>query len=336
MKTNLHKHSSITGATGVRTLVGALIVILIGSSAWWYLSKRPQPGSTPGPQVIRVAYAPVVLNLPSYVAEDKGLFESRGLKPEYVSFSSANDMINALVAGQVDVVTGVSLVPILNLEAQFPGKARVFLHSMMTAATPYDGLVVKADSPIQGLSDLSGKKVGVFPGTTSQNLLKATLVKHGVDVTSVQFVPLPPPSHLSALESGSVDALLAYEPTLSTALHEGARQVFGSIFAELLSPSPISSSVASRKFVADQPEVFAKFVAALDEAILLIQAKPEECRQSLLSHTKITPEVVAKVNLVPDVISTELKPEVVQAFADLLQSIGELPKRVDAKALMAP
>lgn len=309
------------------------IVLLAAIGIWFWFGKQGLQSGQPAK--VRVAYAPVVLNLPSYIAQDRGLFAKAGLNVEYTSFSSANDMINALVAGQVDVVTGVSLVPILNLEAQSPGKARVFLHSLMTAETPYDGVVVKKDSPIQGLADLVGKKVGVFPGTTATNLMKAALKKQGIDPAKVELVTLPPPSHLSALETGAVDALLAYEPTLSTALDQGARRIFGSIFADLLSPSPISSSVVSRKFASEHPDVFKKFAAVLDQAITQIRHDTASCRPSLVTHTKITPQVAEMVNLVPDVLSSELKPDAVQAFVDLLVSLGELPKKVDAHALLS-
>jgi ABC-type nitrate/sulfonate/bicarbonate transport system substrate-binding protein len=321
------------GAVNPRILLILFIALLATLGIWfWYGKKGVQPGET---EKVRVAYAPVVLNLPSYIAQDRGLFAKAGLNVEYTSFSSANDMINALVAGQVDVVTGVSLVPILNLEAQSPGKARVFLHSLMTAETPYDGVIVKKDSTIQGLADLVGKKVGVFPGTTATNLMKAALKKNGIDPTKVELVTLPPPSHLSALEAGAVDALLAYEPTLSTALDQGARRIFGSIFADLLSPSPISSSVVSRKFASEHPDAFKKFAAVLDQAITQIRQDTASCRPSLVTHTKITPQVAEKVNLVPDVLSSELKPDAVQAFVDLLVSLGELPKKVDAHALLS-
>ncbi|RBP36890.1 NitT/TauT family transport system substrate-binding protein [Roseimicrobium gellanilyticum] len=308
---------------------------MVAIAAWWWRTRDAAAASA-GDLVVRVAYAPVVLNLPSYVAQDRGLFEKAGVKVVYTSFSSANDMINALVAGQVDAVTGVSMVPVLNLEAQSPGKARVFLHSMMTKDTPYDGMVVKKGSPIKGLTDLAGKKVGVFPGTTAASLLKATFKKHGIDANTVQLVPLPPPSHLSALESGAVDALLAYEPTLSTALDQGAQQIFGSIFADLLSPSPISCSVVSRKFATEHPEAFARFVGALDESIAMIRANPSECRKMLQLHTKISEQVAQKVNLVPDVTSTETKSDTVQAFVNLLFTIGEMQKKIEAPPLLAP
>lgn len=122
------------------------------------------------PENIRVAYAPVVLNIPLYLGQSRGVFQSNSITVDAKVFTSANDMINAVIADQVDAVTGVSLVPILNLEAQQPGRVRVILHSRMTDEQPYDGLVVKKASPIQTLNDLKGHKAGLYPGTTALNL----------------------------------------------------------------------------------------------------------------------------------------------------------------------
>ena len=300
---------------------------------WW---KRQHVSSPPEAVTIRVAYAPVVLNLPSYLAQDRGMFTAKHLSVEFKLFNSANDMINAAVAGQVDAVTGVSLVPILNLEAQYPGRFRVFLHSKMTDSGPYDGIVVKADSAIKSISDLPGHKVGIFPGTTALNLIKAFLKKHSVSTDGIEFVQLPPPSHLSALESGAVDALLAYEPTLTTSLSKGNRRIFGSIYVDLLSPSPISASVVSRDFEKKYPEAAEAFISVIDEAVRAIRASPQEARPSLANYTKLPPDVIPKVNLVEDVLSTELNTGNLQAFIDLLVQIGELPKPVSASALVKP
>ena len=78
----------------------------------------------------------------------------------------------------------------MNLEAQYPGRVRVVLHSKMTDDQPFDGLLVKKDSPVQSLADLKGRKVGVFPGTTALNLMKAFLKKKGIEPEGVEFVQL--------------------------------------------------------------------------------------------------------------------------------------------------
>lgn len=315
----------------IKVILALLTVAIAVTTTTVFL--RP-PNESPKEGRIRVAYAPVVLNLPAYHAQESGIFAAKTLKVDFKVFGSANDMINAVVAGQVDAVTGVSLVPILNLEKQYPGRARVVLHSKMTDASPFDGIVVKSQSSIQKLSDLEGKKVGIFPGTTAHNLMMALFKKHGVDTSKVELVQLPPSSHLAALESGSIEALLAYEPTLSTALDGGNRRIFGSIYADLLTPNPISVTIISRKFERDHPEQAAAFISSLDESIQAIRKSPENTRSALAAFTKIPPSVLQKVNIVDDSLSSEVSTENLQSFIELMVRIGELPSPIDANQLV--
>lgn len=264
------------------------------------------------------------------------MFAAKGVTADFKVFGSANDMINAVVAGQVDAVTGVSLVPILHLETQHPGRVRVILHSKMTNACPYDGIVVKAESQIKSIADLAGHKIGLFPGTTAVNLMKAFLKKQNVNADKIEFVQLPPPSHHSALESGAVDALLAYEPTLTTALSKGNRRLFGSIYVDLLSPSPISVSIVSREFEKKHPDTVKAFISVIDQSVIAIRADQQAARQSLKNYTKLPPDVIPTVNVVEDVLSTELDTTNLQAFIDLLVQIGELPKPISAADLIKP
>lgn len=299
--------------------------------------STPVAEKTLVPEKIRVAYAPVVLNIPLYLGQSKGVFQSNGVTIDAKLFTSANEMINAVIADQVDAVTGVSLVPILNLEAQQPGRVRVILHSRMTDEQPYDGLVVKTASPIQTLNDLKGHKIGLYPGTTAINLLKAFLKKKGVAPEEVEFVPLPPASHISALQSGAVDVLFAYDPTLTTLLQQGGfRRLHGSVFVAMLSPSPISSSIISRKFEREHPEAARRFVQALDQSVQMARQDPAEARLSLTNYTKLPLEVIPHVSLVADTLSTETSESSLQQFIDLMVDIGELPKKIAAKDLLSP
>ncbi len=327
--------SNAKNSTFARKIVLLVLFAAIagGGLLWWKMAPKTPPAEA---ATIRVAYAPVVLNLPAYVAQDRGMFAAKKVPVNFTVFNTANDMINAVVAGQVDAVTGVSLVPILNLEVQHPGKVRIVLHSKMTESCPYDGIVVKADSPIKSISDLPGHKIGLFPGTTALNLMKGFLKKHGIKDDGIEFVQLPPPSHLSALESGAVDALLAYEPTLTTALSKGNRRIFGSIYVDLLSPSPISASIVSREFEKKHPEEAKAFISVLDQSIGLIRADPKDARQSLGNYTKLPPEVIPAVNIVDDVLSTEVNTTNLQAFIDRLVQLGELPRSINAADLVKP
>src|ERR1700687_1542428 len=167
---------------------------------------------------VRVAYLQIIPSLPVFVAQEQGLFDKENLRLKSIALGSSHDLVNALVAGQADILPATSLVPIIHLEIQSPGRVRIFSHSRMNDANALDKIIVRDSSPLHAIEDLRGKKVGVFPGTAPSHMLGAFFKKHGVDPASVAMVQLPPQAQISSLESGAVDALFDYEPVNTRAL----------------------------------------------------------------------------------------------------------------------
>lgn len=286
---------------------------------------------------VRIAYAPILASLPLFVAQEQNLFAREGIKVRPLSFSSSNDMVNALIAGQADVLPAVSLIPIVHLEIQHPGHARVFSHSRMSHANALDRVIVKQDSPIRELKDLAGKKIGVFPGTAAARMFTTFLRKHAVESQTVTFVQLPPPAQLSSLESGAVDALFSYEPVTTTALVTGRyRALFGSVYADLLDPCPIGVSVLARDFEKRHPALAQKTARVLLEAVSFAASHPAEARALLPRFTRIAPEIAARVNISDTTLSEQVDVSNIQRFIDLLYESGEIPERIDARRLVAP
>ncbi len=321
-----------------RGLWGLIVCLALAMALVGCDQKAPPSTATDQLPKVRVSYSPLVIGLPLYVAHDQNLFTKHGIKVEPKQFISANEMINSVVAGQADAVVGVSMVPILNLEAQHPGFVRLVQHSRMTDQHPLDGLLVKTNSAIHTLEDLKGHKVGLIPGTTATSTLKALLKKRGIPPETVECIQLPPNAHLSALESGAVDALLAYDPTLTIALKQGGfRQVFGSIYAALLSPNPISATIISRDFERKNAQATKQFIQGLDEAITFIRSNRAVALSSLTNYTKVPADVAPYVNTLDDSLSIEVDEKNVQDFIGLMESIGEVPPgKVKASALLAP
>jgi ABC-type nitrate/sulfonate/bicarbonate transport system substrate-binding protein len=168
-------------------------------------------------------------------------------------------------------------------------------------------------------------------------MLAAFFKKHGVDPSSVTMLQLPPQAQLSSLQSGAVDALFAYEPVTTTALvHGGYRQLFGSVYADLLNPCPIGASVISREFERNHPELAARAVHALQQAVDYMAAHPAESRTLLTKYIKLPPEVAARVNVADVTLSNQVDIANLQQFIDLLYQIGEIPERIDAHRLVDP
>ena len=153
---------------------------------------------------VRVAYLQIIPSLPVFVAQEQGLFDKENLRLKAIALSSSNDLVNAMVAGQADILPATSLVPIIHLEIQSPGRVRIFSHSRMNESNALDKIIVKEASPLHAIEGLRGKKIGVFPGTAPSHMLSAFLKKHGVDPATISMVQLPPQAQISSLESGAV------------------------------------------------------------------------------------------------------------------------------------
>ena len=316
----------------IKWLCFSLIVLASLTGCW-----RTNNPNNQGQQQIRMAYQPIVFGLPVFVGNEQKIFEKHNLAVDAKSFTSANDMMNALVAGQVDMVPGAPLVPVLALEAQSPGRFRIISHSVMTSDKPFDRILVKTDSPIKNVQDLSGKKIALIPGTTASNVVRAYLKKQGVDPQTINFIQLAPTAQLPALQSGSVDALYAYEPLVTTALNQNGtyRAITGSIYTSLLEPCPLVVAIVDRNFERQNPEAVKRATESLDEVYKLMKDNPSEADMALVPYLKISPELAPKVSLQNMTNSKEMNVENLQQFINILRDIGEIQNPIDAKQLVA-
>jgi len=283
---------------------------------------------------VRIAYPEIVASLPMFIAQERGLFSRAGIEPTVARFNNSNDMVSALVAQRLDVLPAVSLVPILHLEAQFPGTVRLFSHSRMRSENAFDSIIVKRGSSIHSLRDLQEKRMGVFPGTSAINMLKAFLEKHGVNPAQVTFIQLTPPNQMSSLESGAIDALFSYEPVTTVALQgKSHKRLFGSVYADLLSPCPIGASVVSRSFERAHSRLASETIEVVDEGVRFMRNHPNEAKAILPRFTPMTPDIARSVNIVDVTLSDEVDVQNIQRFINLLYEIGELSRRLDAREL---
>lgn len=317
----------------MKKLLGIALLLALVAAASWLVLRRSNPPAAE----VRVGYPPIVASLPVFIAEDAGLFKESGVGATLVPFTSSNDMVNALVAGQLDILPAVSLIPLVHLEIQQPGTVRLFSHSRMAPERAFDSIIVLKESSVRGLPDLASRKIGVFPGTSAANMLKAFLTKHNVDAGGVTFVQMPPPSHLASLDSGAVDALFTYEPvTTAAAMTDKYRTLFGSVYADLQAPCPIGASAISRRYERDHAGDAGRAVAAIDNAVLKMRASPEWQQRLLPSKLGFSSDIAGRVNVVDVTLSSELDVDGLQRFIDLLYATGEIPKKLDARTLVEP
>jgi len=310
--------------------VASLLLVLILSSAC-----HSQPATVEQPVTIRIGYLNIVASLPLFIAEEKGFLRDEGLKYEASVVATSNQLVDGLVAGNLDAFVESSAVPALAVELQSPGRVKLISVSEITAEAPFDSLLVKKESKIKSLQDLPGKKIGVFPGSTAGNLLKKYLMDKGVDVSKSEFLPLPPASQISALVQGSIDVLHAYEPTTAIALTTAdVRTLSGSVYADMLSPNPQGVAGISSTFLAQHPAEAKRLVRALDRAMVFMREHDSEARQIVKSKMQLADAAAAKVVFLYMVPHSKVDGQVLQRYADMLTGIGELKGHVQVESLI--
>ncbi len=286
--------------------------------------------------VVRIGYANVLGSLPVFVAKENKYFEELGLEPEFIAVTTGNQLVEGLIRGDLDVVPFSAVVPLLNVELSDPGKVDLFSLGSMTTDQPFDSVVVKNESQITSIFDLEGKKIGVFPGSTATAFIKKYLALKGVDTSATEFVQIPPQNHITALEAGSVDALYAYEPTLTIALEvAGARRIAGSIYAELSANTPVAAGMIRAELVATDKKTADKIVKAIDRANSFINADENDktVREIAMKSFNLQQEVADTVSLPYMGVSNNVDTAAFATFVDLLVTIGELKASPDLSTM---
>src|SRR5471032_1065719 len=128
-------------------------------------------------------------------------------------FSSGLPLLEALNVGNVDISADVAdTVPIFAQAAQ----AKLTYFAEETPSPTAQAIVVRADSPIQQLSDLKGKKIAVTKAAGTHYLLIAALEKAGLKFADIQPAYLSPADGRAAFENNKVDAWVTWEPFLTS------------------------------------------------------------------------------------------------------------------------
>jgi NitT/TauT family transport system substrate-binding protein len=187
-----------------------------------------------------------------------------GIKVEEKIFAKGLDVMQAIIAGELDVGTTAS-------EAAISGRASgAPIYVVAGFAKGGARLVARPDLHIKTVKDLKGKKVGVTRGAIQEVLLMAELQKYGLTADSapgkdVQLIYLSYPDLNAALLGKNIDAMMQSEPQSSQAINKN----FG---VEVIKPydtpigEPVRTMVMTEKFYKEKRNLAEKFMRCFVES----------------------------------------------------------------------
>jgi len=258
-------------------------------------------GCTQKQETIKIGYLPVVHSLPLYVAIEKGYFEDEGIIVEAISFESPNQLVDAIMQGQLDFgsAMGTGIIGIAN--SKNPGKVKIYAVSGEMNNNCIEEIVIPLRSTITSIAELKGKKFGILAGTIQwRTIARDILTKNGLNMdTDVTIVELPGTVQTQTMASGQVDALLALEPIPTTIIQTGVGKILmqGPAKEYIADPFWPGADVVNLEFAIQNPETTEKIIAILQKTIDEINENPEEYKKYLKTYTPLTDEIIAKVSL---------------------------------------
>lgn len=283
---------------------------------------------------VRVAYLRIGSDLPFFVGASFNVFEAHGLDVEGVRLGSSDQVREALLSGAVNATDITGSQVILRAALQEPERIRVFMLSAATEDARIHKLLARADSDVESVTDLVGKRLAVFPGSQMRSYVSLALgaILSPEQLSTIELVPLSPPQQRQAMQQGDVDAALTLEPTGTQLLHSGnARLLIDNVLFELVSkPRSFVTAFAALdwEWAQQQPREALALVQAYREVADIIAREPDRARLALADSTGLTSEVAGEAGVYDYVVVPDIDEEVVAYTAELMVTnslLEELP-----------
>lgn len=292
---------------------------------------------------LRVGIVPITEMLTIYVAADKGYFTQEGLKVEMTAMAGGAAILPAMVGGSIDIGYSNIVSVILAKAEGMPLKIIMHNKSEESEKAPdasagyYKGgsaIMVRADSDIRSAKDMEGRKFAVNTLNNINWLFAQEWMRiEGADPAKANWLEIPFPNMVAALDTKQVDAITAADPALTVLKTTGKGRILNYYFSTVKPNVMVASFVATEKAIKQHPEVMQKFVKAVSRAIEYSNTHKGEWPDILARHLSIKLDLLkqmegghrfeAKVNM-----------EDLEWYVNLMVNRGLLRKRIDPHTLV--
>lgn len=265
----------------VYLLILALAVSLTGCTP----SQPPSAGHTS----LNIGVMPDVESIPFIIAEHNGYFQKQGVEVNLIHFKSAQDRDSAMQSGQLDgMITDIVAVVFAN-EGGFNQKI----------IARNDGnieMLAGADTGINSLAGLKGKRVGLSTNTIMEYSVDTILQSGQIQPEDVQKVAIPPlPTRLEMLVEGRIDACILPEPLAGLAVKNGARVL--SSTDELANKA--GAIAFTEKSLTEHPEAIKAVFRAYNDSVAYLAQEAKESYLDFVIEAQSFPVAISESLVLP-------------------------------------
>ena len=226
-----------------------------------------------------------------YVAESLGYFEDQGLEVEIVQPPEGGaDALVASGRAQFGVSFQDSMAPGVAGDNALPTTAVAALIQHNTS-----GIISRKGEGMDTPKGMEGKKYATWDGPIEVAMIQNVLEQDGGDFSKVEMIPSTVTDEVSALESGSVDAIWIFYAWAGVKFELTGAETDYFAFKDI---NPVFDYytpvvIANNEFLEEEPETAKKFLTALRDGYEYAIENPQEAADILCEAApELDPELV--------------------------------------------
>jgi NitT/TauT family transport system substrate-binding protein len=308
-----------------------LIVCLIVSAAIAVVAGGSVRAAERSPVTVRIGVVSrSTLDLPYYVARDRGFFRDEGLEPEMI-FIRSSLSVQAILGGSLDfgTATGTAVSAIVN-------GADIRVVMAMTDKPAFDLI---AHPGITKIAELRGKRIGFGGiGGLAEITLRRILAAHQISTEEVKFLPMGQNSlTYTSLKAGMIDATMLQMPQNFVAQDEGFRKLAAASDYYRIVQGGLAASKAT---VAERPELVTRVIRATLKAMRWLRTQKKQAIEFMKGpyldlgsekdrFTERIYDVAVQAYLSSGIVDEKLQREMIAAASQRLKpAVSIAPERV--------
>lgn len=226
-----------------------------------------------------------------YVAENLGYFEDQGLEVEIVQPPEGGaDALVASGRAQFGVSFQDSMAPGVAGDNALPTTAVAALIQHNTS-----GIISRKGEGMDTPKGMEGKKYATWDGPIEVAMIQNVVEQDGGDFSKVEMIPSTVTDEVSALESGSVDAIWIFYAWAGVKFELTGAETDYFAFKDI---NPVFDYytpvvIANNEFLEEEPETAKKFLTALRDGYEYAIENPQEAADILCEAApELDPELV--------------------------------------------
>jgi NitT/TauT family transport system substrate-binding protein len=275
---------------------------------------------------LKIGYLPITHSLPLVVSHKLDNDNIKNVNIEPVKFSSWPELTEALNSGQIQGAITMSELVMASQEKGIPVQMQLLSHR--------NGDFLTVKNEINSLADLKGETVAIPHRLSGQNvLLYKALKEAGIDYDTINWIEMPPPDMVGALNRGEISGYVVAEPFGTQAVKGGQGKVL--LKANDVWPNWFCCGlVINDQFIKENPEASQEFMNSFVKAGQFIDQDHGEAVQIAQEYMNIKSELWEESLKYISYSDLTPKKEEYAVLQDYLTEMGLLKDKLDLDQLV--